>query len=395
MVVDFEKTHVVIQSTYKEDSFASVEEVPTAEPVRRATFSGGEIPTANTPIPQPATTQLQQQPATVVVSPPSPQPQQPQPQLQQATTTTSTTTTAVVANKLPEPITVSNPAANHVIQTSHDVIKYNTLSHVPRTATEVLEQLPERNEDLRSALFQLKAVHPFKASNESQLTIEAGDVISVYDDVNQGGWIFGLNENTNRIGWFPFSYTQVAELESLKTLSERLANLEDVFVKRGSRSLQESPNFNDARYRKLMVGEKADEVPPPPDKFSDVSRSSQHGSEYEAQVNKSDEYVETDKDSQTMKLIRQQARHMVPDETRYDAYSSLRLKTLPPSLPQQISASPRRSASRTHNYSSHLSGTLGKTHRSLGALYSENLMRDLSHGPPPPPPPLPLDVQIK
>lgn len=28
-------------------------------------------------------------------------------------------------------------------------------------------------------------------------------------------------ELLNRIGWFPFSYTHVAELESLKTLSER------------------------------------------------------------------------------------------------------------------------------------------------------------------------------
>lgn len=272
-----------------------------------------------------------------------------------------------------------------------------------RTPNDVVDLVPgsqSATEDLRSALFQLRALHSFKASNESQLTMEAGDVISVYDDVNQGGWIFGLNENTNRIGWFPFSYTQVAELESLKTLSERLANLEDVFVKRTSRSLQDSPNFNDAKFRKqMLLGEKAaNEDLPPPDKFSDLSRLSQHGSEYDGHLTKVEErheYVVDGDREGTLRVIRNQARQIV-DEPRYETYSSLRLKTLPPAAPQPISATPRRSASRISSagQAPHY-GTLGKTHRSLGALYSENLLRDMSHGPPPPPPPLPLEINMK
>lgn len=369
---------------FTEDSFPSVEELPAGEPVRRATLSGGEIPSSNVAAPAPT------QQTTLVVSPPTPQPSF----KQQETLENST-------------LVNQNHVTNRAVAKDDVVLtKYNTIGSVPvapRTPNDMVDFIHEKTsqsapEELRSALFQLRAVHPFKASNESQLTMEAGDVISVYDDVNQGGWIFGLNENTNRIGWFPFSYTHVAELESLKTLSERLANLEDVFVKRSSRSLQESPNFNDARFRKqLLLGEKAvnDDLPPP-DKFSDLSRLSQHGSEYDGQLTKVEErheYSDADRDG-TLRVIRSQARQIVSDEPRYETYSSLRLKTLPPAGPQPISATPRRSASRVSSSGAHY-GTLGKTHRSLGALYSENLLRDLSHGPPPPPPPLPLEINLK
>lgn len=82
---------------------------------------------------------------------------------------------------------------------------------------------------------KVRAVYSFTAGNSgTQLSITEGDVINVVAGSNRGGgWLYGQNERSNLMGWFPASFTipvdGVSSANRVKSLGD-LATLPNSYI---------------------------------------------------------------------------------------------------------------------------------------------------------------------
>lgn len=85
-------------------------------------------------------------------------------------------------------------------KSTHDL--YRQSSHFDGSKT-----LPPRTAAPLPPRSQVKAMYTFTAGVDNQLSFVDGDVITIMGE-NSDGWQYGQNNNTQKLGWFPLSFTQ-------------------------------------------------------------------------------------------------------------------------------------------------------------------------------------------
>ncbi|XP_053393000.1 brain-specific angiogenesis inhibitor 1-associated protein 2-like protein 2 isoform X2 [Mercenaria mercenaria] len=85
-------------------------------------------------------------------------------------------------------------------KSTHDI--YRQANHFDGTKT-----LPPRTAAPLPPRSQVQAMYTFTAGLDNQLSFMDGDLITIMGE-NSDGWQYGQNSNTQKLGWFPLSFTQ-------------------------------------------------------------------------------------------------------------------------------------------------------------------------------------------
>ncbi|CAI8040544.1 Brain-specific angiogenesis inhibitor 1-associated protein 2 [Geodia barretti] len=73
------------------------------------------------------------------------------------------------------------------------------------------DDVPDIGEDkapmeVESTMVKVKAIHPHKPTDSSQLELKMGDLIEADENSQQNGWLLGKNFRTGVTGWFPVQF---------------------------------------------------------------------------------------------------------------------------------------------------------------------------------------------
>jgi len=100
--------------------------------------------------------------------------------------------------------------------------------------------MAEEEGELVAILCNAKVLYAYKATRETELNLEPGQIIPVIKKYENGWWVGDLN---TQVGLFPASYTQEIPLEMTNTIAQLTAEMENAVADEPVNNSNEVNNY--------------------------------------------------------------------------------------------------------------------------------------------------------